>query len=192
MAPTLVGVPGGAEQDIQRVTVRAAARPERLPFVRRDRGSLGVLCSPGRGLAAGSRQQSRAPGGDCDARCRRDGPDHHSLGRSRGARGVGLGGEAVEAVKAVRGPAAASARQPSTMGGATTKGVRGQRVQELAQQLPAGPGGLHLAGRVVATEQVGQPSPLLLGQVLGGAAQQPPAGSAVVTRDRQAPVRPQP
>ena len=45
--------------------------------------------------------------------------------------------------------------------------VRGQLVQELGQQLLVGPGGLHLAGRVVATEQVGQPSRLLLGQVLG-------------------------
>jgi hypothetical protein len=45
---------------IRRLTVRAAAQPERLPFVQRDRGSLGDRCSPGRGLAVGREFRSRA------------------------------------------------------------------------------------------------------------------------------------
>ena len=39
---------GSAEQGIRRVTLRAAARPEGRPFVRRDRGSLGVVLARAR------------------------------------------------------------------------------------------------------------------------------------------------
>jgi len=54
------------EQGMQRVTVWPAARFERLPFARRDRGSLRALCPPGRGLAAGpGRGCRRRRGGGC-------------------------------------------------------------------------------------------------------------------------------
>ena len=44
----LSGCRGSAEQGIRRVTLRAAARPEGRPFVRRDRGSLGLVLARAR------------------------------------------------------------------------------------------------------------------------------------------------
>jgi hypothetical protein len=44
----LSGCRGSAEQGIRRVTVRAAARPERRPFVEGDRGSLGLVLARAR------------------------------------------------------------------------------------------------------------------------------------------------